>query len=270
MCVTRKSGREFAGILDTITAIGQTFPPAAVLAIAVPLVGYGPAPTLIAPHRVRHPAPSSTTPSPGLRSVPPAALDAASGMGFNSARTLVADRTAAGAPVILAGIRTSVMIAIGTATIGSTVGALTLGSPIIEGLTGSNTAYVLQGALLVGALAIHRRPRLRRPGRPQLAGALDWRETPRKPRFRPGLLMTTNLLVFLPLSGGVFPWKQRPTTSRSSAPGLSGSALVYPARAPDAEGCGESSSSGGPGETGRGLAYRDSNPDLRLNVPPND
>ncbi len=32
--VTRRCGRDFAGILDTITAIGQTFPPAAVLAIA--------------------------------------------------------------------------------------------------------------------------------------------------------------------------------------------------------------------------------------------
>ena len=33
------------------------------------------------------------------------------------------------------------------------VGAQTLGSPIIVGLSGFNTAYVLQGALLVGLLA---------------------------------------------------------------------------------------------------------------------
>src|SRR5439155_213371 len=46
-----------------------------------------------------------------------------------------------------------VVIAVGVA-IGSTVGALTLGSPIIEGLSGSNTAYVIQGAVLVGLLAI--------------------------------------------------------------------------------------------------------------------
>ena len=42
------AGQEFAGIVDTVTAIGQTFPPVAVLAIAVPLVGYGAAPTMIA------------------------------------------------------------------------------------------------------------------------------------------------------------------------------------------------------------------------------
>ena len=55
---------------------------------------------------------------------------------------------------MLAGIRTAVIINIGTATIGSTVGAVSLGSPIIEGLSGSNPAYVVQGAVLVGLLAI--------------------------------------------------------------------------------------------------------------------
>ncbi|KNC93990.1 ABC transporter permease subunit, partial [Trabulsiella odontotermitis] len=58
------------------------------------------------------------------------------------------------APVILAGIRTSVIINIGTAAIASTVGANTLGTPIIIGLSGFNTAYVLQGAVLVALAAI--------------------------------------------------------------------------------------------------------------------
>ena len=58
------------------------------------------------------------------------------------------------APIILAGVRTSVIVNLGTAAIASTVGARTLGSPIILGLSGSNTAYVLQGALLLGLLAV--------------------------------------------------------------------------------------------------------------------
>ena len=58
------------------------------------------------------------------------------------------------APVIIAGIRTSVIINIGTATIASTVGANTLGTPIIIGLSGFNTAYIVQGALLVALAAI--------------------------------------------------------------------------------------------------------------------
>ncbi len=56
--------------------------------------------------------------------------------------------------MIVAGARTSVVIGVGTAAIASTVGAKTLGLPIIIGLNGSNTAYVLQGAILVGLLAV--------------------------------------------------------------------------------------------------------------------
>jgi len=151
--VTRPAGREFAGVIDTITAVGQTFPPAAVLALAVPVVGYGAAPALVALFAYGI-LPVLDNTIAGLRSIPPAALDAATGMGFTAAGRLWRIELPLAAPVIVAGIRTSVAIAIGTATIGSTVGALTLGSPIIEGLSGSNTAYVLQGALLVAALAI--------------------------------------------------------------------------------------------------------------------
>jgi hypothetical protein len=42
----------------------------------------------------------------------------------------------------------------GVAAIASTVGAKTLGSPIIVGLSRFNTAYIMQGAVLVGLLAV--------------------------------------------------------------------------------------------------------------------
>jgi osmoprotectant transport system permease protein len=58
------------------------------------------------------------------------------------------------APVIVSGIRTSVIINIGTAAIASSVGTQSLGSPIVIGLSGFNTAYVLQGAIIVALLAI--------------------------------------------------------------------------------------------------------------------
>jgi osmoprotectant transport system permease protein len=57
-------------------------------------------------------------------------------------------------PVILAGIRFSVVVSIATATIGSTVAAHTLGEVIIAGLTTDNTAWVLQGGLVVAVLAV--------------------------------------------------------------------------------------------------------------------
>jgi osmoprotectant transport system permease protein len=47
-----------------------------------------------------------------------------------------------------------VVISLATATIGSTVAARTLGEVIIAGLLSSNTAFVLQGGLIVGVLAV--------------------------------------------------------------------------------------------------------------------
>ena len=151
--VTRPGGREFAGIVGTVTAIGQTFPPVAILAIAVPMIGFGAGPTIIAliAYGV---LPVLDNTVAGLRSVPVSARDASDGMGLTAAQKLCSVELPLAAPVIVAGIRTSVTISIGTATIGSTVGALSLGSPIIEGLSGSNTAYVVQGAILVGLLAV--------------------------------------------------------------------------------------------------------------------
>jgi osmoprotectant transport system permease protein len=58
------------------------------------------------------------------------------------------------APLILTGVRLSVTVNVGTAALASTVGAKSLGLPLIIGLNSANTAYVLQGALLVGALAL--------------------------------------------------------------------------------------------------------------------
>lgn len=57
-------------------------------------------------------------------------------------------------PVILAGIRLSAVIGLATATIGSTVAAKTLGEVIIAGLISNNLAFVLEGGLVVAALAI--------------------------------------------------------------------------------------------------------------------
>ncbi len=48
----------------------------------------------------------------------------------------------------------SVRIAIGTATIGSTVGALTLGTPIFDGLAANKLPFVIQGAVSVALFAI--------------------------------------------------------------------------------------------------------------------
>ncbi|HEY6133359.1 MAG TPA: ABC transporter permease [Rubrivivax sp.] len=151
--VTRPAGAEFRPLVETVVAIGQTVPPVAVLAIAVPLIGFGEVPALIA-LVLYGLLPIVRGTIAGIQSVPAAVHEAAAGLGMSRWQRLWRAELPLAAPVILAGVRTSVIINIGTAAIASTVGAKTLGSPIIVGLSGFNTAYVLQGALAVGLLAV--------------------------------------------------------------------------------------------------------------------
>ncbi|MDU4095707.1 MAG: ABC transporter permease, partial [Pantoea sp.] len=90
----------------------------------------------------------------GIESVPTSVKEVAQGVGMSRWQSLMRVELPLAAPVIIAGVRTSVIINIGTAAIASTVGAKSLGSPIIIGLSGFNTAYVIQGAVLTALLAL--------------------------------------------------------------------------------------------------------------------
>lgn len=153
IAATRPGGREFRPLIETVVSVGQTFPPVAVLAVAVPLIGFGEAPALIA-LALYGLLPVVQATLAGIESVPPPVLQAAQGLGMSAWQRLRSVELPLAAPVILAGVRTSVIINIGTAAIASTVGAKTLGLPIIVGLSGFNTAYVIQGAVIVGLLAV--------------------------------------------------------------------------------------------------------------------
>ena len=150
---TRAWGKQFKPMLESMVAISQAIPPVAVLALAVPVVGFGTVPALIALSLFGL-LPVVQGTMGGLREVPLAQLTAASALGLNATQRLRFVEIPLALPVWLAGVRTSVIINISTAAIASTVGAKTLGSPIIVGLSGFNTAYVLQGAVLVALLAV--------------------------------------------------------------------------------------------------------------------
>ena len=151
--VTRPSGMEFLPLSRSLVNIGQTFPPIAVLAIAVPLVGFGERPTFIALFLYGL-LPIFENTLSGLTQVPPLTLEAAKGMGMNPSRRLASVELPLALPVILAGIRISTIINLGTATIGSTVAAKGLGEVIIAGLQSNNLAFLLQGGLVVAMLAV--------------------------------------------------------------------------------------------------------------------
>ncbi len=150
---TRSAGRDFLHLVSQVASIGQTFPPVAVLALAVPVLGFGEAPILVA-LILYGLLPILRNTLAGLEGIDPAVREAARGMGMSPVQVLVQAELPLAGRVILAGIRTSVTINIATAAIGSTIGARTLGDPVIAGLVNDNTAYVLQGALLIGLLAL--------------------------------------------------------------------------------------------------------------------
>ncbi|MFZ1873057.1 MAG: ABC transporter permease [Chania sp.] len=153
IAVTREAGCEFRSLVETVVAVGQTFPPVAVLAIAVPVMGFSEQPAIIA-LVLYGLLPILQGTLTGIESVPAATREVAQGVGMSRWQILWRVELPLAAPVIVAGIRTSVIINIGTAAIASTVGTKTLGSPIIIGLSGFNTAYVIQGAVVVALLAI--------------------------------------------------------------------------------------------------------------------
>ena len=153
LATTFETGRALKPLMETLAGMGQTFPPVAILAVAVPAVGFGELPALIA-LSIFGVLPVLQATLAGLASVPSPVLDSARAMGMSPRHILTEVQMPLALPLWLAGFRTSVVVKIGTAAIASTVGAKTLGLPIIVGLSGFNTAYVLQGAMVLGLMAI--------------------------------------------------------------------------------------------------------------------
>lgn len=151
--VTRRIGQQFRPLVASAVDLGQTFPPVAVLALAMPILGFGYKPAVVA--LVIYglfPVVSGTV--AGLESVPKAVKDAAVGMGMSPRQVLFGVELPLASRVIIGGIRTSMAINVGTATVGAAIGTGGLGVPIIGGLAVGNMAYVLEGAIPAALLAV--------------------------------------------------------------------------------------------------------------------
>jgi osmoprotectant transport system permease protein len=90
----------------------------------------------------------------GIGGVDAAARDAAEGMGMRPLQVLVGVEIPLAAPLILAGIRSSLLQVIATATIAAYIGLGGLGRFIIDGFAVSDDAMVYGGSIVVAALAL--------------------------------------------------------------------------------------------------------------------
>lgn len=90
----------------------------------------------------------------GLRSVPSATLEAATGVGMSSWQRWYRVQLPLALPVILAGIRLATIVAISIATIGAKFGAGGLGTLLFDGIAQNRYDKIVAGAVVVGLLAL--------------------------------------------------------------------------------------------------------------------
>jgi len=90
----------------------------------------------------------------GIRSVDPAAVDAARGMGFRSMRILTEVEMPCALPLMLSGVRSAVLQIVSTATVAAYISLGGLGRLLIDGKAQSDYAQMAAGAVLVSLLAL--------------------------------------------------------------------------------------------------------------------
>lgn len=150
---TRRAGKPFLQLIRDISSLAQTMPPAAVLALAIPFLGFGFKPVLLA-LVCYSTLPVLNNTLVAIENLPKPVLEAARGMGMSRLQVLLQIEMPLAFPVIGTGIRICVVINVGTATIGAVAGAGGLGSLIVAGLIRNNPAWVFQGAIASALLAL--------------------------------------------------------------------------------------------------------------------
>ncbi|WP_375088724.1 ABC transporter permease/substrate-binding protein [Peribacillus sp. RS7] len=149
--LTRK--KKVAEFVIGITAVFQTIPSLALLGLLIPLVGIGTIPSIIA-LVIYALLPILRNIYTGIKEVDPNLIEAAKGLGMNNRRLLFKVELPLAMPVIMAGIRTAMVLIIGTATIASLIGAGGLGDLITVGIDRNDTNIILMGAIPAALLAL--------------------------------------------------------------------------------------------------------------------
>jgi osmoprotectant transport system permease protein len=142
-----------AGAVIAAVNVLRTIPSLALLAAALPLIGTGFLPAVIALTLYGLPAILINTHT-ALREVDPDVVEAGLGQGMTGRQVMRRIRIPLGLPVIFAGIRTAAVQIVSAATLAAFIGGGGLGELITAGMGTLNIAELLLGALAVAALAM--------------------------------------------------------------------------------------------------------------------
>ncbi len=152
--VASRGGPVGQAILAIVGMI-QTIPSLALLALLVPVPFLGiSATTAIVALFLYGLLPIVRNTATGLQDIPPALRDSATALGLEPGARLRKIYLPLASRTILAGIKTSAVINIGTATLAALIGAGGLGEPILSGLNLNDHATILQGAIPAALLAL--------------------------------------------------------------------------------------------------------------------
>jgi len=144
---------ETKDLVLSASSIGETFPSVAIIALSVPLLGYGNLPCMLALF-IYAILPILRNTVTGLAEVSPWVSNAAKGIGMSKVQRLMRIELPLAAPVILAGLKVALLINISAATLGASVGAGGLGVTIISGIRTYDTLMVIKGTLPVLLMAL--------------------------------------------------------------------------------------------------------------------
>jgi osmoprotectant transport system permease protein len=142
-----------AALAVNVGNIGRAVPSLAILALCQPFLGFGFDTALVALTALAIP-PILINASTGLREVSRDVIDAARGMGHSGGQILTRIQMPIAAPVIFAGIRTSAVQVVASATLATFIGGGGLGDLIVEGTQRNDAAILLAGSFSVAVLAI--------------------------------------------------------------------------------------------------------------------
>ncbi len=151
--LTRPGLRAAGKVVENLVNIGQTIPSLAILALSFVYLGFG-FKTAVFALWLYSILPVLRNTYAGITSIQPDILEASKGMGMNKLRILCRIELPLALPVIIAGIRTSVVICVGTATLATFIGAGGLGDLIATGIQVRRNILVFTGAGLSALMAI--------------------------------------------------------------------------------------------------------------------
>lgn len=136
-----------------IVGVIYTIPSLALLVFMIPLLGIGGPPAVLALFLYSL-LPIVRNTHAGLKDIPPHLTESADALGLTSFSKLRLVELPLASRSILAGIKTSAVINIGTATLGALIGAGGYGQPILTGIRLDDMGLILEGAVPAAALAL--------------------------------------------------------------------------------------------------------------------